>query len=735
MCGITAVYTYDGLSPQSSIDRFTDALGHRGPDGRGTYVDGNVALGHRRLSILDLSDAGACPMSYTCPDGRRLVITYNGEVYNFIELKAQLEGRGYRFSSSTDTEVVLAAYAEWGEDFQFRLNGMWALVIYDTGSREMFISRDRFGIKPCYFHIDNKRFAVASELKAFLALEGARMSFNDAIVPELLQRCRYDGHSPNTACSEVFSLLAGHCARVYPDGRLNIRRWWDTSEHIPSVPTSYSKQVEEYKNLFIDSVRIRMRSDVPLATCLSGGIDSTAVSSTMRYVANALSGDQRRISRDWQNTFVATFPGSFIDEREYAECVVKHIGACPHYLDGSAQPKLMDLLASVVCLDEPSGGVVLPVWQIYRMLRDRQTKVSLDGHGSDELLGGYSWYLETPVRDLSQLLYSDFHFALLPTILRNYDRCSMAHGIEVRMPFMDYRLVTFTCGLDSYSRVGGGFTKRILRDAMADIMPDLIRERQGKIGFNAPLINWYNSGLAEFLIKIVNHDLFLENDPHQRDALRKEVLEKTLSRSWKKVDWPLAFKITIHMNLLLWRLHFIERERDYADLFSSVQSSGPLGSCVSSGQESAKQVSKVSLTFNAKGLPLDGWQVGILNDISKAQLEAPLECSMRYLGISLQDWLPSSILKNMVEHEMSSSVDRSIRVGLVLGELPDFYTSFDVILAPTSVRPIAGFNGIWKTFCDSDEIVRALKSLIEGSTEIPMRPQFSALSDVGSMLA
>lgn len=729
MCGITAVYSFNGPTSQYAIDQFTDALTHRGPDGRGTYINAGAALGHRRLSILDLSDAGACPMTYKCPVGRQFVITYNGEVYNFIELKNELESKGYRFNSRTDTEVVVAAYAEWGEDVQYRLNGMWAFVIYEQHSREMFISRDRFGIKPCYLHLQDGRIAIASELKAFRALEGAKLSFNNGIVPELLERCRYDGHAPNTACNEVFNLLGGHCARVTPAGKVDIRRWWNTSDHIPTIPQNYVQQVDEYKNLFIDSVRIRMRSDVPLATCLSGGIDSTAVSSTMRYVADS-PGAKPRISSDWHNTFVATFPGSFIDERDKAELVVKHIGARPHYLDASVQPNLADLLASVVCLDEPGGGVVLPVWQLYRMLRRCNTKVSIDGHGSDELLGGYSWYLDTPLQDLSRVLYSDFHLALLPTILRNYDRCSMAHGIEVRMPFMDYRLVTFTCGLAPYSRVGGGYTKRILRDAMAGIMPEKIRRRHGKIGFNAPLINWYNNELAGFLINIVNHDFFMDHDPQSRDRLRKQALEKTLGRSWVKADWSEAFHLTIHMNLILWRLFFIEGETDFSRLFDS-QPSAHQASKGKVFQEKPAQETNVALSFRAAGTALEHWQIKILHDIAKAQLELPLECEVVYYGIAQEEWLPVAVLKNIVSDESAaSSTSGSFRVSLVLGESFKVCDHADMVLAPPAVRPVAGFKGIWKTFRDSDEIIATLSGLVEENSDIPIRAQFSQLSQV-----
>ena len=170
MCGITGILDFVHGGRGDLIDRFTDALAHRGPDGRGTYTDGPISLGHRRLSILDRSAAGACPMAVSCPDGSTLYITFNGEVYNFLELRAELMSAGYRFRTKTDTEVVAAAYHCWGDDCQRRFNGMWAFAIWQPTTQTLFVSRDRFGVKPLYVSVQGTRVAFASEIKAFLAL-------------------------------------------------------------------------------------------------------------------------------------------------------------------------------------------------------------------------------------------------------------------------------------------------------------------------------------------------------------------------------------------------------------------------------------------------------------------------------------------------------------------------------------------------------------------------------------
>jgi asparagine synthase (glutamine-hydrolysing) len=560
MCGIVGILNFQKPINPVELNRFTDSLSHRGPDGRGMFIDGNLGLGHRRLAILDLSEAGKNPMPFGGEKGKRYWITYNGEVYNFLELRHELKELGHRFQSETDTEVVVAAYAQWGEDCLLRFNGMWAFAIWDTVERKLFLARDRFGIKPLYYLQGASRFAFASELKAFLALDNFSVALNEEIIPQIIQSNQaYEGTTDSTIMKNVLCLPGGHCLTLKSDGSCTIKTWWETLNHIPQIPTSYEEQVEQFRDLFLDAVKIRMRSDVAVGTCLSGGIDSSAVASGMAWNHRQGKNGLERCAEDWQQAFVATFPGTQLDERAYADEVIYHVGAKPHYWVFDNDEALSHIIDSVWAMEDVYLGIAVPVWCIYREMRQKNVVVSLDGHGGDELLGGYTWYLDWPMNQVNQNLYQDFHTTLLPSILRNYDRCSMAHGIEVRMPLMDWRLVTFTFGLPADCKIGAGYTKRVLRDAMRGIMPEKIRHRRSKIGFNSPMIDWYNGGMATMLRKIVNHRLWLESPFWDGHQLRDYVLEKTNACAWTPNDWGVTLHIWTLVNIVLWQLLFVEK--------------------------------------------------------------------------------------------------------------------------------------------------------------------------------
>ena len=558
MCGITGIFNFGRPISQAELLRFTLALGHRGPDAYGIFIDGDAGLGHTRLSILDLSEAGKCPMPCGGANGERYRITFNGEIYNFLELRAELKKKGHVFKSDTDTEVIVAAYIEWGEDCLLRFNGMWAFGIWDTLEKKLFLARDRFGIKPLYFLVSN-RFAFASELKAFPVLDGFQTALNEAVVPQLISSSyAYEGLLDDTIMRGIRRLPGGCSLTLDAQGQIQMRRWWRTIDHIPQVPVKYEEQVERFRELFFDAVRIRMRSDVPVGTCLSGGIDSSAVASTMAQLARE-GRDLERCAADWQRTFVATFPGTMLDEREYADEVVRHVGASPHYYVFKQEEAVKYVLDSVWAMEDVYGGLAVPTWCLYRELRRKRVVVSLDGHGADELLCGYSWYLDCLMQDVNRALYDNFHATLLPAILRNFDRCSSAHGIEVRMPFMDWRLVTFCFGLPADSKIGGGFTKRILRDAMKGIMPERVRARRTKLGFNSPMIEWYNCGLRPFIEKVVNDPLWIGSPLFDGRKEREQILAKTRAQAWKQEDWNESLRVWTLMNLVIWQILFVER--------------------------------------------------------------------------------------------------------------------------------------------------------------------------------
>lgn len=566
MCGIAGILDYLELISPSEINHFTDALAHRGPDGRGIYLNNSgrihVALGHRRLAILDLSSQGQNPMPYGGENGQRYWITYNGEIYNFLEIRTELQALGHRFRSDTDTEVLVAAYAQWGMACLERFNGMWAFAIWDAVEQSLILVRDRFGVKPLHYACYGSRLVFASELKAFLKLDSFEPALAEEIVPQVLQNSRAcEGVLDQTLLHGVKRLMPGHYLKVSSNGQVKISCWWDTRDHIPGdIPTTFKDQAATFRELFLDAVRIRMRSDVPLGTCLSGGVDSGAVASAMDWLHRQDAETAlERCSGDWQKTFIATFPGTFLDERDYADEVVRWTGATPHYWAFDQEQSLDALMDSVWSMEDVVSVIATPIWCTYRTLRQNNVFVSLDGHGGDELLGGYTWYLDCPTKDLNAVLFQDFHATLLPSILQSYDRCSMAHGVEVRMPIMDWRLVTYSFGLKPESKIGNGYTKSIFREAMQGIMPERIRYRRSKIGFNSPMHDWYNGSMGSLLLSIAKHPSFLGSKFWDGPNLRNFIEQKTLARSWSIDDWGTTLQVWTMLNLAIWQMIFVEK--------------------------------------------------------------------------------------------------------------------------------------------------------------------------------
>ncbi len=632
----------------AQLDAFTDTLAHRGPDGRGTWRDerAGIGLGHRRLAILDLSPAGTQPMS---SDGGRYWITYNGEIYNFIEIRAELETKGYRFRTQTDTEVILAAYEEWGSEMMLRFNGMWAFAIFDSRERQLFFARDRFGIKPFYYVFRGDLFAFASELKAFRKLPGFTAAMDREYAQVFLQDAFSVEGTERTIINGVRRLQAGHSGKLQ-GGRLEIHRWWNTLDHLVEVPVSLEKQADEFGRLFDEAVRLRMRSDVPIGTCLSGGFDSASVVCTLADVARRDKGT--RLAKDWQKAFVATFPGMDNDESIQAQEVVRMAGVEGHYYPIRDEHALLQFDQILFDFDDLYIGPPTAPWLIYRELRRNAVTVSLDGHGADELMGAYrlpdylllndapSWlwhpgenlrrlkrcfelmpqadysrtlggYLRraavisvvhhpqlkglaprirslrsviwpkrrsslmrrpdadlpagfTAAVDTDQVpadwgplnreLYLLFHRTMLPTILRNFDRLSMAHGIEVRMPFMDWRLVCFVMSLPEESKVGGGVTKRVAREAMRNRIPESIRTSKMKIGFNAPMPKWMAGPLRNWAMDLASPAFSGGHDLVNDEALRK--MFESGAKSW---NWRSAQEAWTCLNLLWFERRFFKR--------------------------------------------------------------------------------------------------------------------------------------------------------------------------------
>lgn len=604
VCGIAGILNLDGKPVErAEISHLTDLLAHRGPFGEGFWFseDRCFAFGHRRLAIIDPTDGGYQPM--LSDDGRH-VIVFNGEIYNFLELRRELESRGAKFRSQSDTEVILAAWREWREAMLPRFNGMWALAIYDTVSRELFLARDRFGIKPLLYVALPTRFVFASEQRA-LVRSGL---FESSLDIDVARRIMVDAFgvegSERTLCRQVRRLQAGHHMWVR-QGRIEIKRWWRTTEHLPDIPKTDAERIDRFRELFMDAVALRMRSDVPIGTCLSGGFDSSAVVCAM--AAHERAGLGPRDSTSWRHAFVATFPGAQNDERPMAEEAAAWAGVSPTFLEIGDKDALNDL--DRILDDNDDVYIALPsaIWLIYRELRRHDVTVSLDGHGADELMGAYLQDGGTAafrIRNmlaaitsrskragraadlaraatlglrgqlflrgglgglprpfdlvaegdvlpdhwgpLNRRLYRMFHSTVLPTILRNFDRLSMAHGIEVRMPFMDWRLVTYTMALPEESKSSGQLTKVIARQAMAGAMPESIRMGRRKVGFNSPMPEWLNGPLSVWTAGLLDKKVPAFAELVDEAALRKAVNRLNSAKSW---SWETVGRLWPYLNM------------------------------------------------------------------------------------------------------------------------------------------------------------------------------------------
>src|ERR671928_65815 len=556
MCGICGIVALGRPPEAETVARMAAELDHRGPDGSGSFAAEGVALGFRRLAIIDLSDAGNQP--FASEDGA-LRLVHNGEVYNYRELRRELEAHGHRFRSATDTEVILAAYREWGERCVERFNGMWAFALWDGPRRRLFASRDRFGVKPFYYSLDGDRLAFASEPRAFRADPQTRLEPNPRAVREYLEQAYLD-HTEETFFAGIRKLPPAP-SLVFEGGGLRLRRFWRLEPHDPPP----GDPAEAVRELFLDSVRLRLRSDVPLGTALSGGIDSSAIAVCVDHLLRTEAENAVAVGAR-QRTFTAYFEVPGFDERPYAEAVVERTRAEPHWISFSDEELVADLPRIVEAQGEPFGSTsICAGWYVMREAKRAGLTVMLDGQGGDEVLAGYRTHLGFRLADLlaqrrfaepraeigsfrrvhgtaalataigrpfapealtrlvrsrtrgaGPLVHPDLrglphseggngsafpdrlrrHQELiltrrgLPELLRYEDRNSMAHSLEARVPFLDYRLVELCFSLPGGELVGGGQTKAVLRRALADLLPSVVRERRDKLGFVTPEKRW-----------------------------------------------------------------------------------------------------------------------------------------------------------------------------------------------------------------------------------------------------
>jgi asparagine synthase (glutamine-hydrolysing) len=394
MCGIAGILTVDGSGIDiQSLQRMTEVISHRGPDGDGHWMsrDGQVGLGHRRLAILDLSERGAQPMHYL----GRFTVTLNGEIYNYVEIREELIKKGHNFVSETDTEVLLAAYAEYGVSVLERLDGMFAFAIWDQQKQTLFCARDRFGEKPFFYvYVPGKLFAFASEIKGLFAFGRARQISHRMLFNYLA----YDVIENPYAKAETFfegisKLEAAHYILIGGQGVLTKHRYWAIPEIKVDHKISFEDSCERFRELFTQSVKRRLRADVPVGTSLSGGLDSSSVLCTISRILNG--------SGPGQKTFSARFHESALDEGEYIKLAAEAAGARTYFTWPDARALLDNIDRVFYHQEEPFGTAsIFAQWEVMKLAKQEQVTVLLDGQGADETLGGYLHYFRTLFQEL-----------------------------------------------------------------------------------------------------------------------------------------------------------------------------------------------------------------------------------------------------------------------------------------------------------------------------------------------
>lgn len=634
MCGITGIILKkkNSINIKDKILLMNRAIAHRGPDGEGfllgsggekpvpcsgqnfdhdssfrsAYIpqqkienasgDPAFALGHRRLSIIDLQLSGHQPM---CDAEQAYWIVFNGEIYNYLELKAELINKGHRFVSSSDTEVVLAAYKEWKGDCVSRFDGMWSFLIYDRNEEICFASRDRLGVKPFYFLNKEGFFAFASEQKAFVKAGLIKAETDQRQLHDYLINGRVESERENFF-SDVEELFPGYNLLYrMKDHQFTIHRYYHVCETSENEGLSEKELIDKIRNFLEHSIKLRMRSDVEVGTCLSGGIDSSVIAALM----NAQAG--KRI-----HCFTSIFSKEKFNEESFADEMAKSINALHHKVEPDAPSFLRDLDALIYSQD-------VPIWDtstysqfcVMRLAAENKIKVVLDGQGADELFGGYHHHfvakwknllregktveafrdikassISIPqpfiffakekvkerfnpnLRDLSRFFTSDFihsfpvlnpvvYFnsvnqqqihdiekARLKSFLKCEDRCGMWHGVESRTPFSDdVNLIELMFSFNGNRKIKAGVSKSLLRHASKDLLPQKIYARYDKKGFETPMKNWMNQLLPRILEElnsmesgIIRTDL-ISNLNRNDDRQMRMLFKLFVYARWKKV--------------------------------------------------------------------------------------------------------------------------------------------------------------------------------------------------------
>jgi asparagine synthase (glutamine-hydrolysing) len=591
MCGISGIINKDNSKvANEEIRTINDLIAHRGPDSEGYYFGDNFAFGHRRLAILDLSPQGHQPMDFA----GKYTITYNGEVYNYLEIRKELESAGYSFTSTTDTEVILAAYDHWGTECPVHFNGMWAFAIYDKTKNLLFCSRDRFGIKPFYFTETDNKFIFGSEIKQLLHFHDSNILNTGILLDYLI--ADLEEHTNETFFKGVFKLPQSHNL-IYDLGShsYEIQRYFTLKSDDNLNKLAEEETVGRLRSNLENAIGLRLRSDVKVGTCLSGGLDSSSIAAIASKAYYAEKNEK----------FVAIHAKSVeakTDESHFAEQVANHCNLDLH----TVTPRLNDITGNireiVYTQEEPFGSLsIFMQYFVMQEARKAGCKVMLDGQGGDESLFGYEFYysvylaamlknfrfgeffrefkklknfrftkmqiimriliaLSFGIRSLKYTADSkklglkvkynarrlkplfavkspkDFQMLeilhrKLPNLLKYEDKNAMRHAVETRLPFVDYHFVTTAVSFDDKLKFKDGYLKYTLRRVVENILPAEVVWRTNKFGFEAPSDLW----IAE------NKDMMIEN------IKASAIIQKLMNPSGK----------ALNDNKLLWKLYNI----------------------------------------------------------------------------------------------------------------------------------------------------------------------------------
>ncbi len=595
MCGI-AGYIASQVANQTPLKKMTDAIIHRGPDGEGQYYDTDYAFGHRRLAIVDLSEAGAQPMHYL----DRYVITYNGEVYNHPELREELVKLGYSFNSETDTEVILASYDCWGVDCLNKFNGMWAFVLYDKQEKKYFIARDRFGKKPLYYTQTTDHFVFCSEVKGIYASGLVEKAPNKSYLKNYLENGPNE-YDAETAFENVYRFPFAHYFFGSKEELLNqpkFTRYWELTTNTSKerfCPNKANEYAKQYYDLLADAVKLRLRADVKVGSALSGGLDSSSIV----YLVNQQLKAQGK--EDLQETFSSVYKSKGTqdcDESIFIDLLAKELNVNSNQIE----PKEEDIPAEhqkmIWAMENPPESTCMSGWHTFMKVKETGVKVTLDGQGADEQLAGYLPYIASYLTSISLFdLYKEFfHFLKIPgakktlllsflmanfkfifgnrayqalfkklkgrqpptelnlelkssiekgliTLIHYSDHVSMGHSIESRMPFMDYRLVDFLAQVPACYKMHNGWTKYLARLAFDKKLPDDITWRKDKMGWPIPEEYWFKGNLKKWASDTLKDSKTLKEICPKLDV--ENEFNISIKKSVRKLNVAMANKLNL----------------------------------------------------------------------------------------------------------------------------------------------------------------------------------------------